>query len=67
LSRHATGSGHGKPSCCALISCKGGQEHEPLFDVSKIAGLEVLDEMFDRPGPNYKRDESTMETIFAQL
>jgi len=46
---------------------QGGQEREPLFDVSKIAGLEVLDEFFDRPGPNYKRDDSAMKTIFAQL
>lgn len=46
---------------------QGGQEREPLFDVSKIADLEVLDERFERPGPNYKRDDSAMKTIFAQL
>ena len=46
---------------------QGGQEREPLFDVSKIAGLEMLAEMFDRPGPNYKRGDSAMTTIFAQL
>jgi hypothetical protein len=46
---------------------QGGQEREPLFDVSKIVGLEVLDEVFDRPGPNYKRDDSAMQDIFAQL
>ena len=46
---------------------QGGQEREPLFDVSKLDGLEVLDERFDRPGPNYKRDDSAMKTIFAQL
>ena len=46
---------------------QGGQEREPLFDVSKIADLEVLNEVFDRPGPNYKRDDSAMKTIFAQL
>lgn len=46
---------------------QGGQEREPLFDVSKIADLEVLDERFDRPGPNYKRADSAMKTIFAQL
>jgi predicted DNA-binding transcriptional regulator YafY len=45
----------------------GGQEREPLFDVTKIADLQVLDEAFDRPGPNYKRDDSAMKTIFAQL
>lgn len=46
---------------------QGGQEREPLFDVSKIDGLDVLDEPFDRPGPNYKRDDSAMKTVFAQL
>jgi len=46
---------------------QGGQEREPLFDVSKIAKLEVLNEVFDRPGPNYKKDDSAMKTIFSQL
>lgn len=46
---------------------QGGQEREPLFDVSRITGLQVLDEVFDRPGPNYKKDDSAMKTIFAQL
>lgn len=46
---------------------QGGKEREPLFDVSKLAGLELLDEVFNRPGPNYKRGDSAMKTIFAQL
>ena len=46
---------------------QGGREPEPLFDVSKISGLEVLDEVFRHPGPNYRRDDSAMKTIFAQL
>ena len=46
---------------------QGGQQREPLFDVSKIADLEVLSEVFDRHGPNYKRGDSAMKTIFAQL
>jgi len=46
---------------------RGGREREPLFDVSKIADLEVLNESFVRPGPNYKKDDSAMKTIFAQL
>jgi len=46
---------------------QGGQEREPLFDVSKIADLEVLNEVFVRPGPNYKKDDSAMKTIFSQL
>jgi hypothetical protein len=45
----------------------GGSEREPLFDVSKIENLVVLDETFIRPGPNYKRNDSAMKTIFCQL
>jgi predicted DNA-binding transcriptional regulator YafY len=46
---------------------QGGQEREPLFNVSKIQGLEILNDSFSRPGPNYKRDDSAMKSIFAQL
>lgn len=46
---------------------EGGHEREPLFDVSKIVDLEVLGEAFQRSGPHYKRDDSAMKTIFAQL
>jgi hypothetical protein len=46
---------------------QGGVEPEPLFDVSKIRDLVVLDQQFTRPGPNYKRNDSAMTTIFAQL
>jgi hypothetical protein len=46
---------------------QGGTEREPLFDVSKIKELEVLDDTFSKPGPNYKRNDSAMKIIFAQL
>jgi len=46
---------------------QGGREREPLFDVAKISELVVLDQVFHRPGPNYKKDDSAMKTIFAQL
>ena len=46
---------------------QGGAQREPLFDVSKIVDLEVLNEAFNHPGPNYKKNDSAMETIFAQL
>ena len=46
---------------------QGGATREPLFDVSRISDLVVLDETFDRPGPNYTKDDSAMVTIFAQL
>ncbi len=46
---------------------EGGTQREPLFDVSKIEDLVLLDEVFTRPGPNYKRDDSAMKTIYGQL
>jgi len=45
----------------------GGSQREPLFDVAKIEELVLLDEVFDKPGPNYKRNDSAMKTIFCQL
>lgn len=45
----------------------GGVQREPLFDVAKIEGLVTLDETFAAPGPNYKRSDSAMATIFCQL
>ena len=46
---------------------RGGREREPLFDVARISELAVLDQVFERAGPNYKKDDSAMKTIFAQL
>jgi hypothetical protein len=46
---------------------EGGQQPEPLFDVSKIRDLVALDQHFTRPGPNYKRNDSAMKIVFAQL
>jgi hypothetical protein len=46
---------------------KGGSALEPTFDVAKIEGLEVLDEHFDAPGPNYHMNDSAMIEIHAQL
>jgi predicted DNA-binding transcriptional regulator YafY len=46
---------------------QGGRVREPLFSIARIADLEVLDEVFDRPGPNYKKNDSAMKIIFAQL
>jgi hypothetical protein len=45
----------------------GGSQPEPLFDVSKISGLSLLDERFGAPGPHYKKNDSAMARIFAQL
>lgn len=46
---------------------EGGTQREPLFDVAKIENLVVLDETFTRPGPNYTKNDSAMQRIFAQL
>jgi len=46
---------------------RGGSQPEPLFDVSKISHLVVLDDVFDKPGPNYKKNDSAMKQIFCQL
>jgi len=45
----------------------GGTQREPLFNVAEIEHLVMLDETFARPGPNYRRDDSAMVTIYAQL
>ena len=46
---------------------RGGRERDPLFDVARISELAVLDQVFERAGPNYKKGDSAMKTIFAQL
>jgi predicted DNA-binding transcriptional regulator YafY len=46
---------------------QGGTQREPLFNISEISELEVLDEHFDKPGPNYKKNDSAMVKIFSQL
>lgn len=46
---------------------QGGTEPEPLFDVSKMKDLVLLEEHFTKPGPNYKKNDSAMKTIFCQL
>ena len=45
----------------------GGKVLEPLFLVAGIKRLELLDEVFTHPGPNYKRGDSAMKVIFAEL
>jgi predicted DNA-binding transcriptional regulator YafY len=46
---------------------QGGTAREPLFEVSKMTDLVVLDERFTTPGPNYKKNDSAMRIIFCQL
>jgi hypothetical protein len=42
-------------------------QREPLFNVAGMENLQVLDETFTRPGPNYKKNDSAMKIIFCQL
>lgn len=61
------GIGHRGTELLRAYQLEGGTQAEPLFDVSKISGLQLLDEHFDKPGPNYKRNDSAMREIFCQL
>jgi predicted DNA-binding transcriptional regulator YafY len=61
------GIGHRGTELLRAYQLKGGAQPEPLFDVSKISNLQLLDEHFEKPGPNYTRDDSAMQEIFAQL
>ena len=61
------GEGHKGTELLRVHQIQGGTQREPLFDVSKIEDLVLLDEVFTRPGPNYKRGDSAMKTIYAQL
>ena len=45
----------------------GGDAREPLFEVRKIRDLQVLQDAFERPGPNYRKNDSAMLVIFCQL
>lgn len=46
---------------------RGDGHPERLFDASKIENLIALDQHFTKPGPNYRKNDSAMKTIFAQL
>jgi predicted DNA-binding transcriptional regulator YafY len=61
------GVGHRGTELLRAHQLEGGTQAEPLFDVAKIDDLEVLDEHFEQAGPNYKRNDSAMQEIFAQL
>lgn len=67
----------GEPQCCGISEAgnevvrvhllQGGSRPEQLFVVSKLRSLKVLDEFFQKPGPNYKKNDSAMVKIFCQL
>jgi hypothetical protein len=61
------GIGHRGTELLRIYQIKGGLQPEPLFDVSKITELVVLNERFNRPGPNYKKGDSAMKEIYCEL
>ncbi|MBS0447046.1 MAG: hypothetical protein JSR59_13975 [Proteobacteria bacterium] len=61
------GVGHTGNELLRVYQVQGGSQPEPLFNVEKIERLVMLAETFRHPGPNYKRDDSAMRLIYAQL
>lgn len=61
------GIGHKGTELLRVYQVTGGIQPEPLFDVSKIEAMVVLAEHFKSPGPNYKKGDSVMKTIFCEL
>jgi hypothetical protein len=61
------GVGHKGTVLLRVFVLEGSSQPEPLFDVSKIKDLALLDEIFSKPGPNYKKGDSAMKTIYAEL
>lgn len=50
-----------------VFQVSGGTQNEPLFEVSKMQQLFLSNELFESPGPNFKRGDSAMSVIFAEL
>jgi Fic family protein len=40
---------------------------EKLYDLSKASSLELINEHFTSPAPNYRKSDSSMKTIFCEL
>jgi hypothetical protein len=69
----------GEPQCCGISTAgnevcriyllQGGSKPEQLFELEKIKSLQLLNEYFTKPGPNYKKDDLAMKpgSIFCQL
>jgi hypothetical protein len=48
-------------------SASGEQTHWKLFRTDKIEAIKATDSTFDEPRPGYRRGDSAMATIYAQL
>ena len=61
------GVGHKGTELLRVHQIGSGSEREPLFTVPKMRDVVLLDEVFTKPGPNYKKNDSAMKIIFCQL
>lgn len=59
-------SGAGK-DVLRVYLIKGGSRPEQLFEVAKMKNLQLLEDKFSRPGPNYSRNDTAMKSIYCQL
>lgn len=66
----------GEPQCygistagkeLARVYIREARQPESLFEVPRMEELTVLNEVFTKPGPNYKKGDSAMKKIFAEL
>jgi hypothetical protein len=60
------GVGHPGRELVRVHQIRGGTQAEPLFYATEIEDVRSID-TFTKPGPNYRRDDSAMAVIFAQL
>ena len=66
-----------EPQCCGkgnagndlvrMHMLRGGSRTEQLFEVAQIKSLKVLNEFFDKPGPNYNPEDSAIKIIYCKL
>lgn len=61
------GVGHKGTELLRVHQIRSGSEREPLFNVAEMRDVVLLDEVFTKPGPNYKKNDSAMKIIFCQL
>ena len=61
------GVGHRGTELLRVHQIRTGSQREPLFEVPKMKDVELLDDVFTKPGPNYKKNDSAMEIIYCQL
>jgi hypothetical protein len=67
LEPQCVGIGHRGTPLVRVHQPRGGSATEPLFNVSEMRDIVVLDRHFLLPGPNYKRGDSMMGEIIAEL